>query len=101
MRLIDFARHSKRNLSRFHYIDNAVLEPSKIKLVFIYQNPRAILCIHDLYLAPDNTPILLDELDCDKGQNSIFDCEAEWNHHNCNHGEDVIIECYPQQNIIR
>ena len=52
-------------------------------------------------LAPDNTPILLDELDCDKGQNSIFDCEAEWNHHNCNHGEDVIIECYPQQNIIR
>ena len=54
-----------------------------------------------LYLAPDNTPILLDELDCDKGQNSIFDCEAEWNHHNCNHGEDVIIECYPQQNIIR
>jgi len=53
------------------------------------------------YTAPDNTPILLDELDCDKGQNSIFDCEAEWNHHNCNHGEDVIIECYPQQNIIR
>jgi len=46
------------------------------------------------YRAPPNAPILLDEVECNENDSSLFDCEAQWNHHNCNHGEDVVVECY-------
>lgn len=46
------------------------------------------------YQAPTNSPILLDEVECNDGDSSLFECEAQWNNHNCNHGEDVILECF-------
>jgi len=46
------------------------------------------------YRAPPNAPILLDEVECNETDGSLFDCQAQWNNHNCNHGEDVVVECY-------
>ena len=57
-----------------------------------------------MLLAPENSPILLDEVDCStaKGEaTSLFGCQAQWNHHNCNHGEDVVLECHPSDLIMR
>merc|ERR1712106_38375 len=46
------------------------------------------------YRAPPNAPILLDEVECNETDGSLFDCQAQWNNHNCIHGEDVIVECF-------
>ena len=66
---------------------------------FLSQNSITKQILIEL-LAPANAPILLDEVECNDSDSSLFECEAQWNHHNCNHGEDVVVECFVQAGTV-
>lgn len=43
--------------------------------------------------------ILLDEVRCEGGENSLLECRhAEWGRHDCSHSEDVAIRCEREGN---
>ncbi|XP_065928600.1 deleted in malignant brain tumors 1 protein-like [Magallana gigas] len=47
-------------------------------------------------------PIWLDDVNCEGSEISIDECQhREWGTHNCNHGEDVSINCSPNDTVVR
>ncbi|KAH3726464.1 mucin-4-like isoform X2 [Dreissena polymorpha] len=44
-------------------------------------------------------PIWLDDVHCDGYETSLFNCPASWRNHNCNHGEDVGVDCDLNQSV--
>uniref|UniRef100_A0A8W8JKD5 SRCR domain-containing protein n=1 Tax=Magallana gigas TaxID=29159 RepID=A0A8W8JKD5_MAGGI len=56
---------------------------------------------HAVY-GPGSGPIWLDDVNCEGSEISIDDCQhREWGTHNCNHLEDVSINCSPNDTLIR
>lgn len=53
------------------------------------------------YSSPNNMPILLDEVECKSGAKSLLDCNAQLYRNNCNHGEDVVLECYHAARMVQ
>ena len=35
----------------------------------------------------------MDEVRCNSDDSSLLECRADFLRHNCNHGEDIVIEC--------
>ncbi|KAK6194751.1 hypothetical protein SNE40_000318 [Patella caerulea] len=49
------------------------------------------------YYGRGSGPILLDDVACDGTENNILECSNKgWGQGNCNHGEDVSIDCNPE-----
>ena len=47
------------------------------------------------YYGQGSGPILLDNVQCSGEESFIWNCDHRgWNQHNCDHSEDVGVECY-------
>merc|ERR1712025_173493 len=45
------------------------------------------------YESPTGANIVMDEVRCSSDDNSLLDCSADFLRHNCNHGEDIVLNC--------
>ena len=55
---------------------------------------------NDAHSGPGNGSILMDDLRCTGNESSIMDCDyGVWGSHDCNHNEDVGVECVAGKTI--